>query len=97
MNRQKGDTAVSEWRFLWEMKIAAQSVSDIYISTSLLGGHYVRITSKDFLEAINDMQGLGETHRHPTRFRFTIENGILWVHESQMPRKIPTPPPDTAP
>lgn len=97
MNRLESETEVPEWRFLWEMKVAAQSASDVYISASLLGGHYIRIAPKDFLEAINDMQTLGETHRHPKRFRFTMENGILWVHDSQMPRKMAAPPKDNAP
>ena len=96
MNRQENGNDVPEWRFLWELKIAAQAVSDVYISASLLGGHYVRVSSKDFLEAIGDMQALGETHGHPKQFHFTMENGILWVHASRIPkpRKMMSPSPE---
>lgn len=94
MNGQENEGIVPEWRFLWELKVAAQAASDVYISVSLLGGHYVRIAAKDFLEAINDMQALGDTHGHPKRFQFTIENGILWVHASRMPMPRKAPPPE---
>lgn len=81
--------AKENWRFLWELKLAAQSVSDVYVSLSLLGGHYVRLAPKDFLETINDMQAVSATHPHPKRFQFTMENDILWVHSSMMKKPGP--------
>lgn len=93
MNEQDDDRSVPEWRFLWELKIAAQSVSEVYVSLSLLAGHYVRVSSKDFLGAINDMQEMGAVHAHPRRFRFTTEKGILWVHASMMPPAASSSPP----
>lgn len=99
MSRRENENNVPEWRFLWELKIAAQAVTDVYISVSLLGGHYVRVASKDFLEAIGDMQALGETHGHPKQFQFTMENGVLWVHASRMPkpRNMIPPSPEGSP
>ena len=76
-----------EMRYLWELKIAAQSVTEMYVSISLIGGHYVRVSVKDFLEALNEMQSLSDTYPHPKRFSFTIEAGVLWVHSSMMGKK----------
>lgn len=94
MSGQENEKPASMWRFLWELKIAAQSVTDVYVSLSLLGGHYVRVAPKDFLEAITDMQAVSATHVHPKRFQFTMENSILWVHSSMMPRKRVSSVPD---
>lgn len=86
MTEEKIPPTIPTWRYLWEMKIAAQSVSEVYVSVSVLGGHYVKIAAKDFLDAINDMQMVSDTHPHPKRFQFTLEKGVLWVHSSKMPR-----------
>lgn len=86
MNTQQAAEPAKNWRFLWEMKIAAQSVSEVYVSLELLGGHYVKVSPKDFLDAINDMQSVSDTHPHPRRFQFTMEQDVLWVHSS-MPLK----------
>lgn len=86
MNQEQTSEPEKSWRFLWEMKIAAQSVSEVYVSLDVLGGHYVKIAPTDFLDAINDMQGVSDTHPHPRRFQFTMEQDILWVH-SWMPPK----------
>ena len=94
MSAQEDEKPAPTWRFLWELKIAAQSVTDVYVSLSLLGGHYVRVAPKDFLDAINDMQAVSATHVHPKRFQFTMENSVLWVHSSMMPRKRVSAPPD---
>lgn len=94
MSAQEDEKPALTWRFLWELKIAAQSVTDVYVSLSLLGGHYVRVAPKDFLDAINDMQAVSATHVHPKRFQFTMENSVLWVHSSMMPRKKVSAPPD---
>lgn len=85
MNTQQA-AEPANWRFLWEMKIAAQTVSEVYVSLELLGGHYVKISPRDFLDAINDMQSVSDTHPHPRRFQFTMEQDVLWVHSS-MPLK----------
>ena len=87
MSGQENEKPMPTWRFLWELKIAAQSVTDVYVSLSILGGHYVRVAPKDFLDAITDMQEVSGTHVHPKRFQFTMENSILWVHSSMMPMK----------
>lgn len=84
MNGQENGTAGQNWRFLWELKLAAQSVTDVYVSLSLLGGHYVRLAPKEFLDALDSMQAVSATHPHPKRFQFTMENDILWVHSSMM-------------
>lgn len=77
------------WRYLWGLKMAAQSVQDIYISVGLLGGHYVRVSREDFLISLDNMQSLADTHPHPKRFDFTIENKSLWIHSSMMgPRQL---------
>lgn len=89
MNQTKTSEPDKNGRFLWEMKIATQSVSEVYVSLGLLGGHYVKISPKDFLDAINDMQSFSDTHPHPRRFQFTMERDILWVHSS-MPPKSPS-------
>lgn len=94
MNAQQAEQPAPNWRFLWELKIAAQSVSEVYVSVSVLGGHYVRVSPKDFLETINDMQAVSATHPHPKRFQFTMENSILWVHSSSMPKKKTSLPAD---
>lgn len=94
MSAQEDEKPAPTWRFLWELKIAAQSVTDVYVSLSLLGGHYVRVAPKDFLDAINDMQAVSATHVHPKRFQFTMENSVLWVHSSMMPRKRVSSTPD---
>lgn len=94
MSAQEDDKPAPTWRFLWELKIAAQSVTDVYVSLSLLGGHYVRVAPMDFLDAVNDMQAVSATHAHPKRFQFTMENSVLWVHSSMMPRKRVSVPPD---
>ena len=77
----------TNWRFLWEMKVAAQAVSEVYVSLGLLGGHYVKVAPKDFLDAVNDMQAVSDTHPHPRRFQFTMERDVLWVHTA-MPSKL---------
>lgn len=87
MSGQEDEKSTPTWRFLWELKIAAGSVADVYVSLSLFGGHYLRVDPKDFLDAINDMQAASETHIHPKRFQFTMENNVLWVHSSMMPTK----------
>lgn len=89
MNQEQTSEPEKSWRFLWEMKIAAQSVSEVYVSIDVLGGHYVKIAPKDFLDAINDMQGVSDTHPHPRRFQFTMERDILWVHSSMPPKNGP--------
>lgn len=77
------------WRYLWGLKVATQSVQDVYVSVSLLGGHYVRVSREDFLIAIDNMQSVSDTHPHPKRFNFTIENRSLWIHSSMMgPRQM---------
>lgn len=87
MNKEQASEPQKSWRFLWEMKIAAQSVSEVYVSLGVLGGHYVKISPKDFLDAINDMQSASDTYPHPRRFQFTMERDILWVHSSMPPRR----------
>lgn len=87
MNKEQTSEPEKNWRFLWEMKIAAQSVSEIYVSLGILGGHYVKVSPKDFLGAINDMQAVSDTYPHPRRFQFTIERDILWVHSSMSPKR----------
>lgn len=87
MNKEQASEPEKSWRFLWEMKIAAQSVSEVYVSLDILGGHYVKIAPKDFLDAINDMQAVSDTHPHPRRFQFTMERDILWVHSSMSPNR----------
>lgn len=89
MNTEQASEPQKSWRFLWEMKIAAQSVSEVYISLDVLGGHYVKISPKDFLDAINDMQAVSDTYPHPRRFQFTMERDILWVHSSMPPKGTP--------
>lgn len=86
MNKEQASEPEKNWRFLWEMKIAAQSVSEVYVSLDVLGGHYVKVSAKDFLDAINDMQSVSDTYPHPRRFQFTMERDILWVHSSMPPR-----------
>lgn len=86
MNKEQAGEPEKSWRFLWEMKIAAQSVSEVYVSLDILGGHYVKIAPKDFLDAINDMQAVSDTHPHPRKFVFTMERDILWVHSSMPPK-----------
>lgn len=87
MAEKQNNAALPALRYLWELKIAAQSVTEMYVSVSLLGGHYVKVSVKDFLETLNDMQSFGDTHPHPKRFHFTLENGVLWLHSSMMGRK----------
>lgn len=87
MNKEQAGEPEKSWRFLWEMKIAAQSVSEVYVSLGVLGGHYVKVSAKDFLDAINDMQSVSDTYPHPRRFQFTMERDILWVHSSLPPRE----------
>lgn len=87
MNKEQAGEPEKSWRFLWEMKIAAQSVSEVYVSLGVLGGHYVKVSAKDFLDAINDMQSVSDTYPHPRRFQFTMERDILWVHSSMPPRE----------
>ena len=86
MNKEQAGEPEKSWRFLWEMKIAAQSVSEVYVSLDILGGHYVKIAPKDFLDAINDMQAVSDTYPHPRKFVFTMERDILWVHSSMPPK-----------
>lgn len=86
MSKEQTNEPKNTWRFLWEMKLAAQTVSEIYVSLGLLGGHYVKVASKDFLDAVNDMQSVSDTHPHPKRFQFTMEHDVLWVHSSMPPR-----------
>lgn len=86
MSKEQTNEPEKIWRFLWEMKLAAQTVSEVYVSLGLLGGHYVKIAPKDFLDAINDMQSVSDTHPHPRRFQFTMERDVLWVHSSMPPR-----------
>jgi len=88
MNKEQPGEPEKSWRFLWEMKIAAQSVSEVYVSLDVLGGHYVKIAPKDFLDAISDMQSVSDTYPHPRRFHFTMERDILWVHSSMPPRRM---------
>lgn len=87
MSKEPTNEPEKNWRFLWEMKIAAQTVSEVYVSLGLLGGHYVKIAPKDFLDAVNDMQTVSDTHPHPRRFQFTMERDVLWVHSS-MPSRM---------
>lgn len=87
MNDPERAESLQNWRYLWGLKVAAQSVSELYISVALLGGHYVRVSKEEFLDAINNMQAVSDSHPHPTRFNFTIENNIMWVHSSMMPVK----------
>ncbi|MCA0344944.1 MAG: hypothetical protein LCH99_35270 [Proteobacteria bacterium] len=87
MNKEQPSEQEKNWRFLWEMKIAAQSVSEVYVSLDVLGGHYVKIAPKDFLDAISDMQSVSDTHPHPRRFHFSMERDILWVHSSMPPKR----------
>lgn len=87
MNEPEKNETLQNWRYLWGLKVAAQSVSEVYISVALLGGHYVRVSKEEFLDAIDNMQAVGNTHPHPRRFNFTIENKIMWVHSSMMPVK----------
>lgn len=84
MAEEQKKNTLPEFRYLWELKIAAQSVTEMYVSVSLLGGHYVKVSVKDFLETLNEMQSYGDTHPHPKRFKFTLEDDILWVHSSMM-------------
>lgn len=87
MTEPENDESSKNWRYLWGLKTAAQSVSEVYISVALLGGHYVRVTTDEFLDAVNNMQSVADSHPHPRRFNFTIENNIMWVHSSVMPVK----------
>ncbi|MEW9617685.1 hypothetical protein AB3G45_28140 [Shinella sp. S4-D37] len=80
MSEEQTSEPQMNWRFLWEMKVAAQAVSEVYVSLGLLGGHYVKVAPKDFLDAVNDMQAVSDTHPHPRRFQFTMEHDVLWVH-----------------
>lgn len=98
MNELEKDESSQNWRYLWGLKVAVQSVSEVYVSVALLGGHYIRVSKDEFLDAINNMQAVGDTHPHPRRFNFTIENKIMWVHSSMMPLKRDTkddPPTDS--
>lgn len=87
MSEEQTSEPQMNWRFLWEMKVAAQAVSEVYVSLGLLGGHYVKVAPKDFLDAVNDMQAVSDTHPHPRRFQFTMERDVLWVHTA-MPSKM---------
>lgn len=69
-----------------ELKVALKSATDVYVRVDILAGHYVRVVPADFREAIRDMQAARATHPHPTRFKFTVEGGIVWVHSCLAPR-----------
>jgi hypothetical protein len=84
MSEEEKKKKRENWRYLWGLKAAANSVQDVYVSVPLLGGHYVRVSREDFLIAIDNMESLSSTHPHPKRFNFTIENRSLWVHSSMM-------------
>ncbi|MFC3074179.1 hypothetical protein [Shinella pollutisoli] len=74
------------WQTLRDLKLAVRKVADVYVRVHILAGHYMRVSSEDFLEAVSDMQAAGATHPYPRRFQFTIENGIVWVHAGHLPR-----------
>jgi len=76
------------WKRLKELMQVTRTVSDVYVRVDLLGGHYMRVSSEDFLEAIKDMRAASQTHPHPVQFRFTVDSGIVWVHESLEPKAV---------
>ena len=85
-----------EWQPLKALVQAAKSVADVYIRVDILGGHYVRVLSEDFIEATRVMRTAAPEHSHPVRFKFTVEAGMLWVHASLEPIGNPKRPPEVS-
>jgi len=86
MSDNTGSEQPRVWKTLRDLKLAVKTVADVYVRVHVLGGHYMRVSSDDFLEAIGDMQAVGAAHPYPRRYQFTVENGIVWVHAGHMPR-----------
>lgn len=84
-----------EWQPLKALVQAAKTVADVYIRVDILGGHYIRVQAEDFIEATRVMRTAAPEHPHPTRFKFTVEAGVLWVHSSLEPIGNAKRPPET--
>lgn len=85
MDNPSHEDSKLEWQPLKALVQAAKSVSDVYIRVDIIGGHYIRVLSEDFIETTRVMRTAAPQHPHPVRFKFTVEAGVLWVHASLNP------------
>lgn len=76
------------WQTLQELTQAVKTVADVYVRTEVIGGHYMRVSSEDFMDALRGMRAAAPAHPRPVRFKFTIDSGIVWVHSSLEAKSI---------
>lgn len=81
MSKADSRPTEGEWHTTKELERAVRNANEVYVRVAVLAGHYLRASSEDFLDAMKEMVAAHDTHPHPERFSFTVEDDIVWIHD----------------